>query len=134
MARQFCIPATFDVSYYGVSIMLSAWPFNPCAAEPWWVEALVRNPTVVPYALGIRRLDTIYLDTTFATGRHNNPAFPTKAEGLAELLSKVAHYPHSTVFHFHAWTFGYEQVWIALANALNSRVSRIQCSSCCRLT
>ncbi|KAL8793281.1 MAG: hypothetical protein Q9195_004141 [Heterodermia aff. obscurata] len=121
MARQFCIPVTFDVSFGYVSIILSAWPANPCAAEPWWVEALVRNPTVVPYAHGIRRLDTIYLDTTFAAERHN-PTFPSKAEGLAELLSKVAHYPPSTIFHFHAWTFGYEEVWIALAIALDSRI------------
>ena len=114
--------------------MLAQYHSNPCAAEPWWVEALVRNPTVVPYAHGIRRLDTIYLDTTFAAERHNNPAFPTKAEGLAELLNKVANYPQNTIFHFHAWTFGYEEVWIALANALDSRVSRIRCSSHCRLT
>ena len=126
MARQYCIPATFDVSYHHASMISTAWPPNPCAAEPWWVEALIRNPTVVPYAHGIRRLDRIYLDTTFAAGRHNNPAFPSKAEGLAELLSKVAHYPQNTIFHFRAWTFGYEEVWIALANALDSRVSRIQ--------
>ena len=89
---------------------------------------------MVPYAHGIRRLDTIYLDTTFAAERHNIPTFPTKAEGLAELLSKVAHYPQSTIFHFHAWTFGYEEVWIALANALDSRVSNIQFSPRYRLT
>ena len=134
MARRFCIPATFDVSYYNVSTILNACPSDPCAAEPWWVEALVRKPAVVPYAHGIRRLDTIYLDTTFAAERHNNPAFPTKAEGLAELLGKVAQYPQNTIFHFHAWTFGYEEVWIALANALDSRVSHIHRSSRCRLT
>ena len=134
MARQYCIPATYDVSYYHVSIILTAWPPNTSTAEPWWVEALVRNPTVLHYAHGVRRLDTIYLDTTFAAERHNNPAFPTKAEGLAELLSTVARYPQNTIFHFHAWTFGYEEVWIALANALDSRVSHIRRSSHCRLT
>ena len=84
---------------------------NSRAAEPWWVETLARNPVVIPYAHGIRRLDKIYLDTTFAPERHNNPFFPTKAEGLAELLGKVAEYPQDTIFHFHAWTFGYEEVW-----------------------
>ena len=78
---------------------------------------------MIPYAHGIRHLDKIYLDTTFAPERHDIPAFPTKAEGLKELLSKVAEYPLETTFHFHAWTFGYEEVWIALANALNSQVT-----------
>ena len=80
---------------------------------------------MIPYAHGIRRLDKIYLDTTFAPQRHEIPTFPTKAEGLAELLAKVAEYPEDTTFHFHAWTFGYEEVWIALANALDSKVSTI---------
>lgn len=91
-------------------------------SEPWWVESLYRNPILVPYTHGIRRLDKIYLDTTFAPDRHEIPSFPTKAEGLAELLSKVAEYPKETIFHFHAWTFGYEEVWVALANALKSRI------------
>ena len=91
-------------------------------SEPWWVEALVRNPIMVPYTHGMRRLDKVYLDTTFASERHDIPSFPTKAQGLAELLIKVAKYPQDTVFHLHAWTYGYEEVWIALTNALDSRV------------
>lgn len=77
---------------------------------------------VVPYSCGIRRLDKIYLDTTFVTNRDFHREFPTKSEGLIELLSEVSKYPPSTVFHFHAWTLGYEEVWIALAYALNSQV------------
>ena len=83
---------------------------------------MVRNPVVVPFTHGIQHLDNIYLDTTFAPSRHEIPSFPTKAAGLAELLGKVAKYPPDTIFHFHAWTFGYEEVWIALANALDSQV------------
>lgn len=92
-------------------------------SEPWWVNALIRNPVVVPYTtLGHRLLDKIYLDTTFAAQRNVLPAFPSKAEGLAELLRKVSKYPKDTVFHFHAWTPGYEEVWIALSNALGTRI------------
>lgn len=92
-------------------------------SEPWWVNALVRNPGVVPYTtLGHRSLDKIYLDTTFAAQKDLLPAFPSKAEGLAELLRKVLNYPNDTIFHFHAWTPGYEEVWIALSNALGTRI------------
>ncbi|PVH94753.1 hypothetical protein DM02DRAFT_675983 [Periconia macrospinosa] len=72
-------------------------------AETWWVNSLVQNPILLPYTLGPKVLDCIYLDTT-------------------ELLQKVSSYPDDTVFYFHSWTFGYENVWIALSNFLQSRV------------
>ena len=91
-------------------------------SEPWWVNALIRNPVVIPYAHGHRKLDKLYLDTTFATKDDFHRSFPTKADGLKELLDKVIKYPKETVFHFHAWTPGYEEVWIALASALKSQI------------
>ena len=91
-------------------------------SEPWFVNALIRNPVIMPYTHGLRKLDKIYLDTTFATKNQSLKAFPTKADGLKELLEKVMRYPNDTVFHFHAWTPGYEEVWIALASALRSQV------------
>ena len=48
--------------------------------------------------------------------------FPSKAEGLAELLRKVEGYPDDTIFYFRAWTFGYEEAWVALSVALNAKV------------
>ena len=88
-------------------------------SEPWFVNSLVRNPNLIEYASGIRRLDKIYLDTSFT----RDTPFQTKAEGIAELLRKVAQYPQDTIFHFQAWTYGYEEVWIALSRALKSPVS-----------
>ena len=91
-------------------------------AEPWWINSLVRNPVILPYTHGLKRLDKIYLDTTFASKTAHCRRFPTKADGLKELLEKVSKYPTDTVFHLHAWTFGYEDVWIALSSALRSQV------------
>lgn len=73
---------------------------------------------MIEYTTSLKTLDCIYLDTS-------NIApilFPTKAEGLRELLTKVAAYPPDTIFHFTAWTFGYEEVWMALSRALKSPV------------
>lgn len=92
------------------------------AAEPWWVNTIIRNPIVIPYTCGLHTLDKIYLDTTFASKNDLHREFPTKADGLSELLTKISKYPASTIFHFHAWTLGYEEVWIALASALGSQV------------
>ena len=91
-------------------------------AETWWVNSLVQNPVLLPYTLGDRRLDCVYLDTTFATKKTPYREFPSKAEGIRELLSKVSEYPDDTTFYFHSWTFGYENVWIALSAFLGSRI------------
>jgi hypothetical protein len=91
-------------------------------AETWWVNSIVQNPILAPYALGIYQLDCIYLDTTFATTRNPYRTFPSKADGIKELLEKVRQYPDDTVFYFHSWTFGYENVWIALAAFLKSQI------------
>ncbi|GIC94060.1 putative DNA repair protein [Aspergillus udagawae] len=91
-------------------------------AERWWVDSLVRHPILIPYTLGSKKLDKIYLDTTFARVDHVCRSFPSKAEGLRELLQKVEAYPKETIFYFRAWTFGYEDVWIALSALLNTKV------------
>lgn len=88
-------------------------------SEPWWVNSLARNPSIVQYASGLKTLDRIYLDTSML----NDDILQTKAEGLAELLEKVSKYPDDTMFCLQAWTYGYEEVWIALSKALNSKVS-----------
>ncbi|KAM0276060.1 hypothetical protein ACHAQH_007146 [Verticillium albo-atrum] len=87
-------------------------------SEPWHVNTIARNSALVEYTHGIKTLDKIYLDTSFI----DDVPFQTKAEGLSELLQKVSQYPSDTIFHFQAWTYGYEDVWIALSKALQSRV------------
>jgi DNA cross-link repair 1C protein len=89
-------------------------------SEPWFVNAISRNPNLVEYTSGLKILDKIYLDTSFT----EDVPFETKAHGIAELLKKVSKYPKDTVFHFQAWTYGYEDVWIALSKALKSKVSQ----------
>lgn len=91
-------------------------------SELWWVNSLARNPAMIPFSSGQKRLDNIYLDTTFAMGDALKMDFPPKADGLAELLAKVSKYPDDTVFYLDAWTFGYEEVWIAICKALKTQV------------
>ena len=93
-------------------------------AEPWWVHTIARNPFLLPYINGAntKRLESVYLDTTFATTSAPFCKFPSKADGLAELLKKLLEYPSQTQFYFHAWTFGYEDVIRLLAHTLQSPV------------
>lgn len=75
---------------------------------------------MIEYSSGLRTLDMVYLDTSFT----EDVVFQTKAEGLRELLDKISKYPKEAHFHFSAWTYGYEQVWITLAKALDTQVCR----------
>ena len=61
-------------------------------SEVWWVNSLVRNPILLPYAYPsdgdpIKRLDCIYLDTTFVVSGKDDAYrdFASKAQGLHEL-------------------------------------------------
>ncbi|KAH6711742.1 hypothetical protein BKA61DRAFT_522678 [Leptodontidium sp. MPI-SDFR-AT-0119] len=87
-------------------------------SEPWFVNSLTRNPLLIEYTSGLKTLDCIYLDTSNTEPR----TFPPKADGLKELLGKVSKYPPDTVFHFTSWTYGYEEVWMALSKALKSQI------------
>jgi DNA cross-link repair 1C protein len=91
-------------------------------SETWLVNSLVRNPVLIPYATGLKKLDTIYLDTTFASKENPNRTFPSKAQGIGELLQKVQKYPTGTLFFIESWTFGYEDVWVALSALLQSPI------------
>ena len=91
-------------------------------SEPYWISMLCRNPYLVAYAEGIKQLDNIYLDTTFATSKMSDRDFPSKKDGISELISKVSKYSAKTIFYFNAWTFGYEEVWQALSKHLDSQV------------
>ncbi len=74
---------------------------------------------MIEYSTGLKSLDCIYLDTS----NTEKIGFPSKAEGFEELLQKVLKYPKDTIFHFSAWTLGYEEVWMALSKALNTPAS-----------
>jgi DNA cross-link repair 1C protein len=54
-------------------------------SETWWVDRLVQNPVLLPYADCIKSLDCVYLDTTFASKTDRYSEFASKADGLKEL-------------------------------------------------
>jgi hypothetical protein len=91
-------------------------------SETWIINSLRQNPVLIPYSMGIKTLNTIYLDTTFATTLEPYRKFPSKAEGIQELLTKVNKYPKDAKFYFISWTFGYENVWMALSSFLESKI------------
>jgi len=93
--------------------------------------------------MGIKRLSSLYLDTSCASRENLYQDFITKvksfcvynpqqhkliiaqAEGIKELIEKIMKYPKDTTFHFNTWTFGYEDVWVALSAAFNTKAYTI---------
>lgn len=132
--RDFITVTLFDANHCTGSVMFlvesqtaSILYTGDIRAETWWVNALACHPMLLsfipsPFGAGTKRLDNIYLDTAFATKSAPYRSFPSKAEGLAELIRKLARYPSNTTFYFHAWTFGYEDVLLTLSKILDSRV------------
>ena len=75
-------------------------------SEPWFVNNIVNNPSMHvlgKYVTGKKRLDMLYLDTSFL----GDDVFSTKRDGIDSICAKVRGYPPDTVFHFQAWTYGY---------------------------
>ena len=90
-------------------------------AEPWLVDSLTRNPIMIPFTKGLDIIDTVYLDTTFALPHQKDFDFPSKADGIAELLGKLKQYAPEVVFLLPQWTLGYEDAWLAVSYALESQ-------------
>ncbi|CEJ80107.1 hypothetical protein VHEMI00312 [[Torrubiella] hemipterigena] len=86
--------------------------------EPWHIECLANKSCLLEYTSGIKILDKIYLDTSHLGDVHFQP----NAQGIADLVRKVTQYPNDTIFYLHSRTFGYENVWTALAKALDTQV------------
>jgi DNA cross-link repair 1C protein len=98
-------------------------------AEQWWVDALMRLPAMAAYAAGMKVLDKVYLDTTFAVSDGAYRAFPPKAVGIQDLIRQIAACSEETVFHLKAWTLGYEEVFAAIATAFDTKVSTLRTAS-----
>ena len=91
-------------------------------AEDWWIESVTRQPAMVAYGAGHKRLDNLYLDTTCARRVPSYRSFPSKAAGMRSLLRQIAKHDADAVFHLRSWTFGYEEVWAAIAAAFSTKV------------
>ncbi|KAF9317527.1 hypothetical protein BG003_000672 [Podila horticola] len=81
------------------------------------LEALRTMPMFSP---GAPRIDRLYLDTTCCHPAFHS--FPPRDQALSDLVSFITHRPRLAHYYFDAWTFGYEDVWIALARAFHTKV------------
>ncbi|KAI9066819.1 hypothetical protein FKP32DRAFT_1565004 [Trametes sanguinea] len=102
-------------------------------AEPWFIESLRHNPFVQKYldapkagrsplrghAESTPKLDAIYLDTACLLNNYDVPSKANAANGVAGLM---ALFPETTRFFINAWTWGYEELYKAVARTFGSKV------------
>ncbi|TRM55232.1 hypothetical protein BD626DRAFT_589123 [Schizophyllum amplum] len=101
-------------------------------AEPWFLDNLTRHPRLQPYIHSrflatlppserpiMKTLDAIYLDTATVTSVLK---VPSKAHATAGLIELMSLYSPSTHFFINSWTWGYEDVLKAIAQAFNAPI------------
>lgn len=66
-----------------------------------------------------KRLETIYLDTACMFGTN---VVPPKDEAVNALVELMQSYPPSTRFFLNCWTWGYEDLYKAVARQFQCKV------------
>ncbi|KAF9571480.1 hypothetical protein EC968_000511 [Mortierella alpina] len=67
-----------------------------------------------------QRIDRLYLDTTCC-----HPAFkdfPSRDLAISDLITFINRRPRMAHYYIDAWTFGYEDIWIALSRAFHTKI------------
>ncbi|KAN0128916.1 Beta-lactamase-like protein, partial [Lactarius tabidus] len=109
-------------------------------AEPWFLDDIRRNPFLQPYLSPpetpgstlfeqrdskyqgdrlFKTLDAIYLDTACLLSTTD---VPTKSDATLGLISLMALFPPETSFFINSWTWGYEDIFRAIAYHFQSQI------------
>ncbi|KAF9291169.1 hypothetical protein BGZ68_004874 [Mortierella alpina] len=67
-----------------------------------------------------QQIDRLYLDTTCC-----HPAFkefPSRDLAISDLITFINRRPRMAHYYIDAWTFGYEDIWIALSRAFHTKI------------
>lgn len=90
--------------------------------ERWHVDALRHNPALLNFTLGNRKALSLYIDNTFEEHADPFKSYQGNFDGISDLCKLASHYPKHTHFAAVRLTLGYEEVLIALASQLQTRI------------
>ncbi|TID30515.1 hypothetical protein CANINC_000868 [Pichia inconspicua] len=84
------------------------------------IQSFRTYPSLMPFIYGDKRLDMLYLDTTFAY-RNININIIENMNGIYQLIELIKKYPKGTRFRFWDTVYGFEEVWLKVhASITNS--------------
>ncbi|KAF9170874.1 hypothetical protein BGX20_008394 [Mortierella sp. AD010] len=67
-----------------------------------------------------QRIDRLYLDTTYC--HQEFQTFPNREFVVSDLITFINRRPRLAHYYIDAWTFGYEDIWIGLSKAFNTKI------------
>ncbi|CUM67031.1 uncharacterized protein PRCAT00004719001 [Priceomyces carsonii] len=112
-------------------------------AEKWWVNTLPKNVYLFPYTTGQKKLDNIYLDTSFGVRGEPFINIITNEDAITTAIDLIKLYPlddPDIQFYFADSTSGFEECWAQIINVINGKfhtgariMKRIQSISKCDL-
>lgn len=90
-------------------------------AEKWWVSSLIKNRYLFPYIAGLKKLDQIYLDTTFSYRGEPYISILPNSEGIMALFEFLKLYPvdREIEFSFIDTVSGSEEIWLQVLDHFN---------------
>ncbi|CAI5759070.1 unnamed protein product [Candida verbasci] len=88
-------------------------------AESWWLNTLEKNKYLFPYLTGLKRLDNIYLDTTFSYRGEPYIDIMPNTDGIVALIEFLKLYPPDIEFLFIDAVSGSEEVWFNVVEYFN---------------
>ncbi|KAG5419048.1 hypothetical protein I9W82_002815 [Candida metapsilosis] len=90
-------------------------------AEKWWVSSLIKNRYLFPYISGLKKLDQIYLDTTFSYRGEPYIKIMPNSEGIMALIEFLKLYPvdREIEFSFIDAVSGSEEIWSQVLDHFN---------------
>lgn len=93
-------------------------------AEKWWLRSLENHPMLLPYMCGVKKLDCIYLDTTFGYRGEPYISLVDNNTGLGSLMKRLSRYPRTggIKYFLPRYSSGFELIWQYLAAAYEWKV------------
>lgn len=83
-------------------------------------QYLEQHPALLAYLCGQKHMDRIFLDTSLAT-----PLVPRICDqkvSAQSLLLEIDRLPRDAIVWFRTWTFGYENIWTAVARRYKTKI------------
>lgn len=117
----------FLIEQNGISVLYT----GDIRAEDWWIHSLPYNQFLHPYT-STRKLDCIYIDTSFAYRGEPYAKYATNADAIRILAAIVKLYPlddPEIQFYFHDGISGLDECWVKLAYELGLEIHADEANS-----
>lgn len=87
-------------------------------AEKWWTDTLTNVPHLFPYLSGLKALDNIYFDSSFAYRGEPYLELPPNNLGIFSCITLLKKYPVDSDirFDFSDTTLGFDHAWAFVAS------------------